>query len=154
MALFGIEYGNIPGLDAALETLESDIIWGDVNFTKSFIWGIQLAGTSRDAGNTPTTELRPGMILGITNATKIAAPFNNGGAGGLEKAKGILIYTHNTQKNNADENRIALIAVGGCIKASKIFEPGDPVGLTNATNEAAIRADMAGVFFLDDQPFV
>ena len=55
-------YGIVPGLTTSRETYEAEFRWGQAGlgvFTNALI-----SGSTIDSGNTPTYELRPGLLLG------------------------------------------------------------------------------------------
>src|ERR1019366_2841874 len=65
-AFFG-GFGNAPGIGAVLETFQSAFTWGPVSLLRYA--SAYILGGAIDSGNTPTTTLRPGLVMGIQTAT-------------------------------------------------------------------------------------
>lgn len=147
---------DIPGASAASTTIESGIPWGKEQVQVTF--PATIVSTAVDAGNTPTTLLRPGLALGQITATKKLKEWNgvvSSTPDGSENLFGFLL--------DADMNMLTAgvaadrwtgkILVGGNIKANRIIVPGaSTYGLAGATGEFLLRALMTqnGRFRIDD----
>lgn len=64
---------GVPGVGAERSVAESELLWGADQARNSCLWqSVLVSGTARDAANSPTTVLRPGLIMGrITSSGKL-----------------------------------------------------------------------------------
>ncbi len=70
-------YGALPGFQTELSTDEAEITWGKTEFNDSFVRPVLFDSTARDAGNTPTTILRAGLVLAADlSNTRLAVDFD------------------------------------------------------------------------------
>ena len=102
--------------------------------------GITIANAARDSGNTPTTTLRPGLLLGRLNASGKFKEYNNSKGDGTEAA--VCILRHEVKVVDSDGNACDAQAVGvihGYVDASKL------IGL-----DANARTDLDSVIFDDE----
>ena len=61
---------GIPGHGALAETGEREILWGGDDRRLNILYkGYAVSSAARDAGNTPTTVLRRGLLMGVVTAT-------------------------------------------------------------------------------------
>lgn len=116
-------YASLPGITTAKETYEAAFRWGQ--YGVGIIAGAQIDGATRDAGASPTTELRPGLLLGQENSAGsnpgMWRDYNATRTDGSEVAAGILMQTiiiTDFQGNNV--NRFYGILVGGPVQAAKL----------------------------------
>lgn len=113
-------YGNSPGLSTSRETYENEFRWGS-QYQAIFDNGI-ISGAARDSGNTPTYELRKGLILGKITATGLYTNWDATATNGSEVASGILIDGLRVQDfDGNDQNKNWAVLVGGPVKASKVL---------------------------------
>lgn len=113
-------YGIVPGLTTSRETYEAEFRWGS-EFQGVFTNAL-IDGASLDTGNTPTFELRPGLLLGQNLTTGKYKPYLPGNTDGTEVASAVLIEALRMQDfsgNNVD--RFYALLVGGPIQAAKIL---------------------------------
>lgn len=144
-----------PGVTAAYETQEKNIVWdtgrGIVEAKKAQGW---ISGAARDAGNTPTTLLRPGLLLGKITSSGLLKEWNPTGTDGSQVVYGILslgMYMQDIAASNT--NRVSgTIIVGGPVKAANILMPGQSTWGIGSTIPAAdlARSQMRGRFLFDD----
>lgn len=81
-----------------------------------------ISGSSIDAGNTPTFELRPGLLLGQQIATGKYAQYNPVATDGTEVAAAILIEgLRMLDFSNQAVDRFYAVLVGGPVQASKVL---------------------------------
>src|SRR2546429_5840904 len=83
--------GNAPGLTAAVDSQESEVLWSgrrgqDQVATKK----IALVSSASDSGNTPATKIRGGNVLGIADSTGKANLYSPDANDGRQIALGIL----------------------------------------------------------------
>ena len=77
-------YGIVPGLTTSRETYEQEFRWGS-QFQGVFTNAL-IDGASVDSGNTPTFELRPGLLLGQNISTGKYKQYSPTGTDGTEVA--------------------------------------------------------------------
>lgn len=100
---------------------------------------VTISSAARDSGNTPTTTLRPGLIMGMVTATGKFKEYDNSDSDGTETAIGIL--KHQVKLLDSDGNAcdgIAPIVIGGYVDESELH------GLN-----AAAKVDLADRIIFD-----
>ncbi len=142
---------GMPGIAAALETVERQIWW---NRWEDCVWVPHvIVGSARDTGNTSYTDvLRPGLALGQITATGKLKEWNPTGTDGSERIYGFLQYSQKMQRLGADQDRyIGWVMVAGMLKADHILIPGQTAyGISGLTTEFIIRAQLHPRFLLSD----
>ena len=101
---------------------------------------ITISSAARDSGNTPTTTLRPGLVLGRLNSSGKFKEYNNSRGDGTETA--VCILRHQVKVVDSDGNACDAQAVGvihGYVDASKL------IGL-----DANARTDLDNILFDDE----
>lgn len=149
------QFAGLPGIDSQQLTIESQITWGPPE--QQLVMGIPIKGTARDAGHSGnTTILRPGLLMGVIKAERVAKEWNSGAADGSEVICGPLLYAVNTQKDGADSFKwFGYILVRGNVQSNKIIIPGQAnAGIDGVGSEATVRSGMAARFVLDDMFFL
>lgn len=142
-----------PGFGAASYTTEREILWGrddqhlPVLFRNSII-----SGATRDAGNTPTTLLRRGLILGKVDATGELEEWDADAADGTQNIAAVLnceMRAQDFDANNTDR-AFATLLRGPVIAAQMLIEG---VALVGHANEYLARQQMVAMgFIFDDDP--
>lgn len=130
----------VPGLSTPTETYEAAATWGQP-------WQMLISGTNViasgtvDSGNSPTTVLRAGLLLGINTSTNQWGAYSATATSGLEIARGVLTTTVNMLNplTNAGAARFLGILVRGPVQAANI------IGLDNQA-----RQQMSTDFTFDD----
>lgn len=113
-------YGLVPGLTTARETYEAEFRWGS-GFQGVFTNAV-IDGSAADSGNTPTYELRPGLLLGQVISSGKYKQYSPTATDGTEVATGILIEALRTQDfSGVATDRFYAILVGGPVQAAKIL---------------------------------
>jgi hypothetical protein len=113
-------YGIVPGLTTSRETYEAEFRWGS-QFQGVFANAL-IDGATVDTGNSPTYELRPGLLLGQNLTTGKYKQYSPTATDGTEVAAGVLIEALRMQDftgNNVD--RFYAVLVGGPVQAAKIL---------------------------------
>lgn len=135
-------YGSVPGETAAFETFENHFRFG--RDYAGLIVGALLDGTARDSGNTPSTVLRPGLVLGQISASGTWRDFGDNNTDGSDQASGVLLSSFRmTDLDNNNVQRFVWVLVGGPVKVTKLL------GFTEQA-----RAQMAGRFIFDDRGYL
>lgn len=113
-------YGIVPGLTTSRETYENEFRWGS-QYQGVFANGI-IDGASRDAGNSPTYELRPGLLLGQITATGKYTDYDKTASDGSEVAAGILIEGLRMQDFEGNSvDKFYAVLVGGPVQGAKVL---------------------------------
>jgi hypothetical protein len=113
-------YGIAPGLTTSRETYEAEFRWGS-QFQGVFANAL-ISGSAIDAGNTPTFELRPGLLLGQQVATGKYLAYSPTATDGTEVAAAILIEgLRMLDFSNNPTDRFYAVLVGGPVQASKVL---------------------------------
>lgn len=113
-------YGIVPGLTTSRETYEAEFRWGS-EFQGVFANGL-IDGNAVDTGNSPTYELRPGLLLGQVTATGKYKQYSPTATDGTEVASAILIEALRMQDfSGTAVDRFYAVLVGGPVQTSKII---------------------------------
>lgn len=113
-------YGNVPGLTTARETYENEFRWGSQ--FQGVIANALISGAARDSGNSPTYELRPGLLLGQIISTGKYTNYSPTATDGSEVASAVLLEAIRMQDFEGNSvDKFYGVLVGGPVKASKIL---------------------------------
>ncbi len=113
-------YGLVPGLTTARETYENEFRWGS-QYQGVFANAL-IDGSAVDSGNTPTYELRPGLLLGQVISTGKYKQYSPTATDGSEVAAGVLIEGMRMQSfEGVATDRLYAILVGGPVQAAKLL---------------------------------
>ena len=113
-------YGMTPGVTTSRETYENEFRWGS-GYQGIFANGL-ISGAARDTGNSPTYELRPGLLLGQILSTGKYTAYSPTATDGSEVASAILLEGLRMQTfEGADQDKFYAVLVGGPVKASAIL---------------------------------
>lgn len=147
-----VGYTGLPGVRAAVQNVESEIYWGgDDSRIYILRQDANLVSTAVDAGNTPTTYLRKGLILGKVTASGKLKEWNPDGSDGSEIAIGILDLDVDMLEYGAAADAWCRFAVRGPIKAGSIRAEGTLIG--SSTDGYLARRQLAAMgFVFDDDP--
>jgi len=112
--------GAAPSINAAVETTEKQVYFGGDH--QQIIQNRHLKSTALDAGNTPTTMLRPGLILGQITATGLWVEYNVDAVDGTETARAVLLDGVNMLSSEGTaEARHPRVLLGGNLVASQLL---------------------------------
>ena len=111
--------GAAPGIQAKQESEEVQITWGHENL-RIFDSLPKIAAASTDAGNTPTTTLRAGLVL-AKNTSDLWVPYDPDSGSLTGTARGILAYGVDMLNSvtHIAENKNARVLIGGLVKAGQ-----------------------------------
>lgn len=113
-------YGIVPGLTTSRETYENEFRWGS-QFQGVFA-GALIDGNTIDSGNTPTFEVRPGLLLGQVLSTGKYKNYSPTATDGSEVASAVLIEgLRMTDFSGTAVDRFYAVLVGGPVQASKLI---------------------------------
>lgn len=154
MPLINEIFGASPGITTQSDATENEIMWGDRAFRAHWIRSNALiSGAARDAGASPTTVLRAGLLLGQIRSSQLLKEWTPAATDGSEEIAGVLLHPVNTQRMSADQNRLlGFVAWGGPVKAARLIIPGasSTEGLAGKALEFYVRGTMGGRFQFDD----
>ncbi len=147
-----VGYTGLPGVRAAIQNVESEIYWGGDD---SRIYILRkdedIASTARDAGSSPTTYLRKGLILGRITASGKLKEWNPDGSDGSEIACAVLDLDVDLLEYGAAADGWCRTAVRGPLKAGSIRAEGTAIG-SSTDGYLARRQLVAQGFVFDDDP--
>jgi hypothetical protein len=131
-------FGNIPGMEGVVETFEQAYSWGPY---PRYYTGAYIASTAADPTNTPTWELRPGLLMSKQLATGTWVNYNPTATDGSQIASGVLTQGLRMQDifTGVNTTKFYAIMVSGGVQSAKL------IGL-----DQQARAQMADRFFFDD----
>lgn len=113
-------WGSLPGLQGVSETYESAFRWGV--FSQGVITSGYIASTALDPTNSPTWELRPGLVLGIITATGAFTNYSKTATDGSDVACAILMTSLRIQDlQGVAQPRFYGVLVGGPVQAAKLI---------------------------------
>lgn len=132
------QYLGVPGFSDATETYENKFTWGPKG--SGLITGANFSGAARDSGNTPTTVLRPGLLLGRITASGLLTNYSASATDGSQVVHSILPVALRMQDLDAsNKDRFGWVVAAGPVKAASLI---------NLDNNA--RRQMRGRFLFDD----
>lgn len=146
----GFASSPVPGLTDRFTTISRAVTWGPqaLQVTESGL----IISTTTDAGNTPTTLLRPGLLLGRITASKKFKAWSPSAVDGSQFIAGVLLPDLNmTIAGVATDQFHGMILRSGCVKACDLLIGGEAdYGISGTTSEYLVRSQMASRFLIDD----
>lgn len=113
-------WASLPGIQAAQETFEQAFGWGQYGL-RIFAAGY-IDKNAVDAGNSPTWELRPGLVLGKITATGKWTNYSATATDGSQVAAAILTGSIRMQDlQGTNQDRFYGIMVGGPVQGAKLL---------------------------------
>ncbi len=137
-------YGQQPGLTEATTTSEVALVGGPTHL----LWrgGVKLVAATVDAGNTPTTTIRAGNILGKVTASGLYTLYNPDATDGSEVPSVVLESAISMIGGSGSvEIKDAQVLFGGVLQAANLIT-GQDGGL-----DAKARRVLSRQFVFDDQ---
>lgn len=150
-----MSYGEDSFMPPGVTTLDATYAWAGTFGRPESLWMYgdkRISGAARDAGGSPTTTLRAGLLMGVVTATKLWKEWNPSATDGSQWLRGILMGAVNTQRNASNQNRlVGAIAQFGDFKGSQLLIPGESTrGIVGKDLEFMVRNAFVGRFRLDD----
>ena len=129
---------SIPGLETVLETVQNQFWWGPAS-QQTFL-PVCVSGATRDAGNTVTTVVRGGMLMGRILSSGKIVQWGHGATDGSEKIVGILpAPLKMTDSDGNDKDRYTYLYVGGNAMSDRILIPASAAeGIVDAALEFCV----------------
>jgi hypothetical protein len=112
-----------PGLDSTLETVQNQFWWGR-NEQQTYLPATILS-SALDAGNTVTTVLRGGLLLGRVTASGKFKEWNPTGTDGSEVLVGVLPAPLSMLDAGTGADRYTYVMVGGNLLSDRLLVPGN-----------------------------
>jgi hypothetical protein len=112
-----------PGMDSVLETVQNQFWWGR-NEQQTFM-PATIAAATTDAGNTVTTVLRSGLLLGKITASGLLKAWNPTGTDGSEVLYGVLVSPLSMLDAGVAADRYAFVMVRGNLYSDRLIVPGN-----------------------------
>ena len=141
-------HGTKPGFTEITTTTENEVQWGPPD-RQVFANAATLDSTAVDAGNSPTSDLRPGLILGKQTTDGNLYQWNPDAGDGTEYPWGVLVEGISTLDavGTAEDKDIHVLVAGG-LAASNLLVEG--TAFTSSAGEHLARRLMDGNFLFDD----
>ena len=114
-------WGLQPGVQPPAETYENAFRWGPAGL--GLITGGTISSLASDPGNSPTYELRVGLLMGQRTADGTWVNYAATNTDGSEVASGVLLTAIRMQNilTGANQARFYGVLVGGPIKAAAVI---------------------------------
>lgn len=144
-------YGAVPGMRAARVTSEKVVWWGREE-NNLYLSNRFIDAAAVDAGNTPTTELRAGLILGLNSSSGTMYAWDPDGTNGTQIVDGVLLRDISMlDVDGVAEAKSGHMLQAGRVKAADLLIQG--TAFTTSTAEWLARRQMlgSGRFQFDDQ---
>jgi hypothetical protein len=131
-------FGNVPGMGTTVETFEQAYSWGPY---PRYYTGAYIDSGASDPTNSPTFELRMGLVMGRITATGTWTNYNPANTNGSEVAQGILPLGLRMQDvlSGVNTTKFYAMMVSGGVQGSKL------IGL-----DLMSRAQLSPRFIFDD----
>jgi hypothetical protein len=128
-----------PGIQEAVETFEREICWGKWEQLRTT--SAQIDATTIDPTNTPTSILRPGLLLGRIAATGKLVHYDGDATDGSDVAVAALTQPFSMVDVGGTTRELFVnVLIGGPVKAGMLY------GL-----DIQARKQLAGNFLFDDE---
>jgi len=138
MSILG-QFTGLPGMGDAVVSSENTFLWGPNTWylTK----GIVLSSAAVDAGSSPTTDLRPGLVLGKVTSSGEYVNYSATATDGSQVAEGVLFGSVRMVSNlsGSVSDMLGVMVVAGPVKG----------GSLNGIDQLS-RGQMFGRFIFDD----
>ena len=144
---------GVPGAGDAVETSEREIFWGgDWGKGQILTASASYSSTLADAGNTPTSDIRPGLLVGKITSTGELAAWDADNSDGTQNIWGInFLDLRMIDFNATASDRIAPVCLRAPLKASQLLIQG--TALTSHVDEYLARRQLHAMgCILDDDP--
>jgi hypothetical protein len=139
----------IPSMNTVLEGVENQFWFGKID---QQVWlPDTISGAARDAGNTVTTLLRSGLLLGKITASGLLKEWDPTATDGSEVLYGVLGGMLNAQMNATNQQRyVGFVQVAGNLYSDRIIIPGNATeGIVGDAQEFAVISQLGRRFLFD-----
>jgi hypothetical protein len=145
---------SLPGINPAILTAFTNQLWWGDSPRPNYFTAAKISSATVDAGNTPTTSLRQGLLLGIESTNNEWKEWNPLGVDGSEVIRGVLCWGVSTLNAGgvAEDKFIGWVSTWGRFQSGRLLIPGNAsVGISADNYEFLVRRQMKGRFQLDDE---
>lgn len=144
--------GSLPGISALVQSHEAVILWGGSQARVLYDTDCVIGSAAVDAGNTPSTTLRAGLILGRKTSDGLLYQYNPAATDGTEVPVGVLLNSlpmlgASGSVENKDAGAQGVI-IAGPVKTASLTILG--TAFTSSAYEWIARRLLDGAFLLDD----
>ena len=143
--------GSMPGISAERRSYERQILWGGKEAPVLYDSDPTIGAAAVDAGNTPTTDLRAGLLLGRKTSDGLLYQWDSTATDGTENVVGVLLNSISMLNGGVAENKDAGaqgVVIYGPVKAAALLAKGTAFG--SAASRVLARKQTAGRFIFDD----
>jgi hypothetical protein len=128
----------MPGMGTPSESTENEFLWGNRE-TAHYESGV-IVSTTTDAGSSPTTTLRPGLLMGKVTASGKWGKYDPTATDGREVAQGILRFGVNMlDTGGTAADKAGVFVIKGFAKNGSVYNL-----------DALARRQLFGRFLFDD----
>jgi hypothetical protein len=147
MAFF--DFGGVPGIAAAKETAEKQFLWGKQE--QALFRSAIIVSTASDPGNSPTTELRTGLVLALLSTGKWTT-YDSDAIDGSQIAQGVLASTVKVVDSyGTARDAMGVVVVGGPVKGNQLLYKAPVASSSTLTGlDQQGRAQLSRSFKFDD----
>lgn len=145
---------GVGGVGTTRAVTESEILWGSDHARNGALWqSVILSGAMRDAVNSPTTVVRPGMLFGKLTSGGKFEEWDADAADGTQYFGGILDVEMRAQDYDANntDREFRLLVARAPVKARKLLIQGAAF-IGHADEYLARKQLVSAGFVLDDDP--
>ena len=147
---------SLPGISAAVENTETALLWE--KYERLGLWNQNpIVSTAVDSGNTPTTNLRAGLVMGKITASGKLKQWDPTAVDGSEVVAGVLLrdVAMINPATQAVADQIGYVAMTGYVKAADmlICVGGATAAFNTSAYENVARTQMSRKFLFDDEIF-
>lgn len=139
----GNEFNRTPGLSTKVTATPRRLLFVDLGNIGEV--QIIVSSAARDSGNTPTTLLREGLVMGRLTADEKFTNYDNSASDGSETARGLLRTENQAGLNLLDDTGTAIDKTARLLVSGGLVDQDQCIGL----NDAA-RAELAHIQWKDD----
>jgi hypothetical protein len=140
------------GVQPRIDSLESrNVLFTSDGRPRVTMLSRVIAGTARDAGNTPTTTIRAGTLLGRITASGKLKEYQPGASDGSQNFYGVLLddtRVVDSNGTNQDQPGARIAVAASDVRAAQLLILG--ASLIGHANETATRTAMRAKFFVFD----
>lgn len=144
MSVLVFDWGRQAGIGPTYEEVQNQFAWGRREL--SVLYGAQISGAARDAGSTPTTVLRSGLLMGQITGTKLWTNYSPTATDGSQVAAGVLagpaLRMVDVDGNN--QNKAGVVIVGGPVLFDRVYNL-DALARSQMYGRMLFSDDVAGV---------
>ncbi len=133
--------GNAPGFRTEIETEEVDVNWiGRDGQDQVATNHVRIDAANTDAGNTPTTTIRGGMLLSRETTSENEYIYDPDANDGRQFVTGVLDHFQDMLVDSVSTERFEKMQVCGLLKMSRLIQDGGTVGDISLHAESALKA--------------